>query len=39
MTWLITIAPLVVVGFLYLTNIGQIVHRTPNPTWWERIGR
>lgn len=25
--------------FIYATNIGQLVHRSPDPNWWERIGR
>lgn len=39
MTWLVVIGPLAVLSFVYVTNIGQVVHRTPTPTWWERIGR
>lgn len=27
------------IEFVYVTNIGQLVHRTPNPSWLERLGR
>jgi hypothetical protein len=35
----ISLAILGIIGFIYGTNIGQLVHHTPNPTWFERIGR
>jgi hypothetical protein len=38
-TWLVTIAPLAALMFVYVANVGQVVHGTPNPTWWERLGR
>jgi hypothetical protein len=26
-------------GFIWISNIGQVVHKTPNPTFFERLGR
>lgn len=36
---MISLAILGIIGFVYITNIGQLVHGTPNPTWFERVGR
>lgn len=34
---LAVLAVFAVFGFVWMTNIGQLVHRTPTPTWWERL--
>jgi hypothetical protein len=34
-----TLIPLGVFMVIWITNVGQVVHHTPDPNWLERLGR